>query len=105
KEFDSDDRVIVGVNRFVEENEKIEIPILEITEEMYERQVSRLRALRERRDDNGVKEALAEVHRVCSGTENVMPALVKAAKAYCTLGEIVDVMREVFGTYREPSMF
>jgi len=105
KEFDSDERVIVGVNRFVEEDEKIEIPILEITEEMHERQVTRLRALRERRDEDGVKEALAEVRRVCSGTENVMPFLIEAAKAYCTLGEIVDVMREAFGTYREPSMF
>ncbi|MFC1595626.1 methylmalonyl-CoA mutase [Gemmatimonadota bacterium] len=105
KEFDSDDRVIVGVNRFVEDDERIEIPILEITEEMYDRQVTRLRALRDRRDEAGVEAALAEVRRVCSGTENVMPSLIEAAKAYCTLGEIVDVMREVFGTYREPSMF
>jgi len=105
KEIDSDDRVIVGVNRYVEEDEKIEIPILEITDEMHERQVTRLRALRDRRDEAGAREALAEVHRVCSGTENVMPSLIEAAKACCTLGEIVDVMREVFGTYREPSVF
>lgn len=105
KEIDSDDRVIVGVNRFVEADEKIEIPILEITDEMYERQVTRLRALRDQRDEAGAREALAEVHRVCSGTENVMPSLIEAAKACCTLGEIVDVMREVFGTYRELSVF
>jgi len=105
KEIDGDDRVIVGVNRYVEEDEKIDIPILEITREMQDRQVSRLQALRERRDEAAVNASLAEVRRVCTGTENVMPSLIEAARNNCTLGEIVDVMREVFGTYREPAMF
>ncbi len=104
-EIDGDDRVIVGVNRYVEEDEKIEIPILEITREMHDRQIARLQALRERRDETAVSASLAEVRRVCTGTENVMPSLIEAATNHCTLGEIVDVMREVFGTYREPAMF
>ena len=104
-EIDDDERVIVGVNQYVEEDEKIEIPILEITREMHDRQVSRLQALRERREEAAVEASLEEVRSVCAGTGNVMPSLIKAARNYCTLGEIVDVMREVFGTYREPAVF
>ncbi len=105
QEIDSRERGIVGVNKYVEEDEGIEIPILEITEEMYQRQVERLGALKERRDAEAVPRCLAEIRRVCTEGENVMPALIEGAKAYCTLGEMMDEMREVFGTYREPIAF
>ncbi len=105
REIEQRQRTIVGVNDFVDPGEKIEIPILEITDEMQDRQIARLRALRARRDDNAAGRALEEIDRVCREGENVMPALIEAAKAWCTLGEIVDVMREVFGTYTEPAMF
>lgn len=105
KEIDLDERIIVGVNRYVEEDEQIEIPILEITDEMHSRQVSRLQALRENRDSAAAEKCLVEVRRACEQEENVMPSLIEAAKAYCTLGEIVDEMREIFGTYQEPTSF
>jgi len=105
QEIDGKERGIVGVNKYVEEDEGIEIPILEITEEMYQRQVERLGALKERRDAEAVPRCLAEIRRVCTEGENVMPALIEGAKAYCTLGEMMDEMREVFGTYREPIAF
>ena len=105
QEIDSGARGIVGVNKYVEEDEGIEIPILEITEEMHRRQVARLTALKERRDEPTAMDCLAEIQRVCQEGENVMPALIEAAKAYCTLGEMMEVMREVFGTYRELAVF
>jgi methylmalonyl-CoA mutase N-terminal domain/subunit len=105
EEIDSGERVIVGVNRYTEEGGRIEIPILEITEEMRDRQITRLKRLKEHRDNAAAAARLEEVRRVCISGENVMPALIEAALAYSTLGEIIDVMREVFGTYRETSRF
>jgi methylmalonyl-CoA mutase N-terminal domain/subunit len=105
EEIDDNERIIVGVNQHADPDERIEIPILEITQEMADRQLGRLNALKERRDNGAVADRLGDVRRACEEGQNVMPALVAAAKAYCTLGETVDVMREVFGSYREPASF
>ena len=105
QEIDSGERGIVGVNKYIEEEAVIDIPILEITEEMHKLQVGRLKALKEKRDSEAVSGCLAAIRRVCHEGENVMPALIEGAKAYCTLGEMMDIMREVFGTYREPVTF
>ncbi len=104
-EIDSGDRGIVGVNKYVEEDGEIDIPILEITEEMHDRQVARLKALKERRDSEAVAASLEKIRRACQEDINVMPTLIEGAKTYCTLGEMTDVMREVFGIYREVTVF
>lgn len=101
-EVDSDDRIIVGVNKYQDPNENIKIPILEMDPDGYERQVSRLETLRLERDNEAVANALNAVRDACENNQNVMPYLIDAANAYATLGEITDVMREVFGLYREP---
>ena len=95
----------MGVNRYTEAGGRIDIPLLEITGEMRDRQIGRLQRLKQERDGGAVAEKLAEVRRVCEAQENVMPALIAAAQAYCTLGETIDVMRDVFGTYRESASF
>jgi methylmalonyl-CoA mutase N-terminal domain/subunit len=59
--------------------------------------------LRLERDNALVEQTLAALREACAGTANVMPYLLDAARAYATLGEIVDVMREVFGVYHEPA--
>jgi methylmalonyl-CoA mutase N-terminal domain/subunit len=105
QEIDSGERGIVGVNKYVEEDGGIEIPILEITEEMHNRQIGRLKALKERRDSEAVKTSLEQIRKACQEGINVMPFLIEGAKAYCTLGEMTDVMRDVFGIYREPTVF
>ncbi len=105
QEIDSGERGIVGVNKYVEEDDGIEIPILEITEEMHDRQVGRLKALKEKRDSEAVAASLEKIGRTCREGINVMPSLIEGAKAYCTLGEMTDVMREVFGIYRELTVF
>ncbi len=102
KEVDADDRTIVGVNQYVTENYPA-ISILEMDPKGYERQVARLNKLRMERDNEKVAAALNALRAACQGSENTMPHLIEAAKAYATLGEITQVMREVFGVYQEPA--
>jgi methylmalonyl-CoA mutase N-terminal domain/subunit len=102
REIDSGQRGIVGVNRYVSD-EPVRIPILEMDPQGYERQVARLQKLRAERDNQRVTQALDALRAACAGDENVMPYLIDAAKAYATLGEITDVMRQVFGVYEEPA--
>ncbi len=102
QEVDEGCRVIVGVNQYLLD-EPVEIPILRVdpTGEGYRRQVERLRELRRERDNREVARLLRRLEQACRGQDNVMPHLIDAVKAYCTLGEICDVMREVFGVYQE----
>jgi methylmalonyl-CoA mutase N-terminal domain/subunit len=104
REIDSDERVIVGVNKYAND-EPLSIPILEMDPEGHERQLARLQKLRQERDNEAVGAALEAVRSAARGKENMMPYFIDAVKAYATLGEIVDVLREEFGTYEEPTWF
>ncbi|MEO8610540.1 MAG: methylmalonyl-CoA mutase family protein [Chloroflexota bacterium] len=101
-EVDSDDRFIVGVNKY-NTDENPGIPILQMDPKGYDRQVARLQKLRLERDNAQVEQTLNALRGACAGTANTMPYIIEAAKAYATLGEITDVMREVFGIYHEPA--
>jgi methylmalonyl-CoA mutase N-terminal domain/subunit len=101
REIDERRRVIVGVNDFVEE-EPLAIPILEMDPEGERRQIDRLRRLREERDNEKVGATLAALRQAARGTENLMPFILDAVRAYATLQEITDVFRDVFGVYQEP---
>ncbi|NOX36975.1 MAG: methylmalonyl-CoA mutase family protein [Calditrichaeota bacterium] len=105
QEIDKKERIIVGVNEFVEPDEKIEIPILLIPEEVEKRQIARVRELRESRDNQRVRETLAELKSAAEENRNLMPYLIECAKAYCTLGEMVNTLKDVFGEYEEPTDF
>ena len=94
------DQVVVGVNKFQAE-EGNPIPTLRIDPEIEREQVARLRALRARRDAANVQTALAEVERRARTSENLMPAILNAAEAYATVGEISDALRRAFGEYQE----
>lgn len=100
REVDADERIIVGVNGYTDDA-PIAIPILEMDPQGFARQCARLQALRLERDNERASQALLALKEACRGTENVMPYLIEAAKADCTLGEMTDVMREVFGVYQE----
>lgn len=102
-EIDRQQRVIVGVNGFVDEEEEIEIPILEMDPKGYERQIERLNTLKQERDNEQVGATLQALKDAALGTANTMPFILDAVKAYATLGEITDVLREAFGTYEEPT--
>jgi methylmalonyl-CoA mutase N-terminal domain/subunit len=102
REVDSNDRYIVGVNKYAA-GETPGIPILEMDPQGFNRQVARLDKLRRERDNVKVQETLNALRTACAGTDNTMPYIIEAAKAYATLSEITDVMREVFGVYHEPA--
>ena len=102
REIDLRERVIVGVNEYVLD-EPLEIPILQMDAQGEQRQVERLRRLRRERDNREAARCLKALEKACRDEENVMPYLVDAVNACCTLGETCDVMRDVFGTYQEQS--
>jgi methylmalonyl-CoA mutase N-terminal domain/subunit len=105
KALDSKDKIVVGVNEFVESGEGDRIEILSIDESVEEQQKKDLAALRRSRDGTAVTSALGALRQACEDGKNVMPPLIDAVKTYATVGEISDVMREVFATYEEPAAF
>ena len=92
------EQVVVGVNRFTVD-EKSDIPILCINEELEREQIDRLQAVRARRDEQATREALDLVEQAAHSDENLMPHIIRAVEAYATLGEISDRLRSVFGEY------
>jgi methylmalonyl-CoA mutase N-terminal domain/subunit len=102
REIDDRQRVIVGINDYVEE-EPLTIPILQMDPEGERRQIERLRKLREVRDNERVGMALAALREAALGIENLMPYILDAVRVYATLQEITDVLRDVFGVYQEPA--
>jgi len=101
-EIDSGERYIVGVNAYGDD-QPYRIPILQMDPEGYRVQAERLARLRQERDAGAVGQALDRLRLACQGTENSMPFILQAVRAYATLGEVVDVMKGVFGTYEEPT--
>jgi methylmalonyl-CoA mutase, N-terminal domain len=99
REVEAEERVVVGVNRFQSDDQPIEL--LQIDETSALHQEAKLASLRARRDNNKVSRALEQLKRAAEGTENTMPSLLDAVRAYATLGEICDALRTVFGTYTE----
>jgi methylmalonyl-CoA mutase N-terminal domain/subunit len=98
-EVESGERTIVGVNRFQSEGQPIEL--LQIDEAAARHQQEKLAALRARRDNSQVRKTLDALQRAAEGTENTMPRILDAVRAYATLGEICDSLRGVFGAYTE----
>lgn len=92
--------VVVGVNKFVEEGGDAAIPLLRIDQAIEREQVARLAAFRAARDLPTVEARLADVRRAAGSRENLMPPFVEAVDAGATLGEICNVLRDVFGVYR-----
>ncbi|MEE8478692.1 MAG: methylmalonyl-CoA mutase family protein, partial [Candidatus Neomarinimicrobiota bacterium] len=103
--IDEKKRIVVGVNDFIKYNEKIEIPILEISKEAEKKQINTISELKDNRNNEAVKIALEEVRKACKNKINIMPPIIKAAKTYATLGEIVGAMKDIFGEWQESSIF
>jgi methylmalonyl-CoA mutase, N-terminal domain len=94
------EQVVVGVNDFIAEEER-GIPTLRIDPQIEREQIQRLQALRAKRDENKAKIAMAELERRAETKENLLPAILAAVEAYCTVGEISDTLRRAFGEYHE----
>jgi methylmalonyl-CoA mutase, N-terminal domain len=97
--IESGERVVVGVNRFVEEDEQ-PIELQRISEAETAKQIERVRALRAGRDQRAVDAALAAVAAAAAGTGNLLPPMKEALRARATLGEVSETLRQTFGEYR-----
>jgi methylmalonyl-CoA mutase N-terminal domain/subunit len=102
REIDERIRVIVGVNGY-QDDQPLSIPLVKMDPVGYARQVERIRKLRLERDNGRVGQALDRLRLACQGTGNTMPFLLDCVRAYATLGEIMGVMKSVFGKYTEPT--
>lgn len=100
QELDEQQAIVVGVNRFVQENEA-RPELLRMDPEIGRRQAAKLAALRQKRDNERVQQALTALEQCAAGTENLVPYIISAVEAFATLGEISDTMRHIFGEQRE----
>jgi methylmalonyl-CoA mutase N-terminal domain/subunit len=94
------ENVVVGVNRFQTEGDK-SVPVLRIDEALEGRQVERLRALRQRRDKTKWESAIRNIEDAARGDQNLMPHIIHAVENFCTVGEVSDALRRVFGEHQE----
>ncbi|MAT57141.1 MAG: methylmalonyl-CoA mutase [Ignavibacteriae bacterium] len=104
-ELEKKEKFVVGVNEFVEEDEKIDIPILQVSPEVEKKQKEKLAALKSRRNNEAVEESLRKLKYAAENNQNLMPILIEAAENYCTLGEMIDTLKVPFGVYEETAVF
>jgi methylmalonyl-CoA mutase N-terminal domain/subunit len=103
-EVEARQRVVVGVNRYQLEEEP-QLEILRVDPALEQKQIDRVQAVRARRDSAAVESALAELKRAAAGDVNLMDPIVAASRAYVTMGEMCDALRETWGTWRETPVF
>jgi methylmalonyl-CoA mutase N-terminal domain/subunit len=103
-EVEAKQRIVVGVNRYQLEDEG-QIEILRVDPALEDKQVERVQGLRARRDSATVEASLARLKEASARDENLMPHLIEASRAYVTLGEMCDALRETWGTWRETPVF
>ena len=101
REVDSLERIIVGVNKYQKDNEEIDIPILEIGSETELKQKKSLVDIKSKRDNDIVKNKLKNLLDASKNGDNLLPHIIECTKVYCTLGEMVDTMKKVFGDWQE----
>jgi len=101
----SGEYIKVGVNKYVDESDNPEVELHEYDPMTQERQVQSLKEVKAERSQADVAATLKQLEHAARAKENVMPALVACCKAYATVGEMAGVFREVFGEFREPSIF
>lgn len=104
QEIERKDRIIVGVNDFTNK-EKQKIDLLKIDTEIEKEQVKRVQKLRQTRDNLRVQTVLDDLEETARGNENLIPKIIEAVRAYATEGEIIQVLKNVFGEYREQAVF
>jgi methylmalonyl-CoA mutase N-terminal domain/subunit len=101
REIDAKKRTIVGVNDYTVEKSECPIELLRIDPKVEKEQLANLQKLKKQRDSRKVKELLGKLHYSAEKKENLMPTMIEAVKAYTTVGEITDVLRQVYGEYKE----
>lgn len=104
-ELDKKEKFIVGVNEFIEKDEKIDIPILQISSEVERSQKQKLAEVKANRSQTAVDESIEDIRAAGFGHTNLMPLFIKAARNYVTLGEMVNTLKVPFGEYQESVVF
>jgi len=99
RKIETGEKIIVGVNKF-QLKEEDSIPLLKIDDSIRDAQIQRLKRLKETRSSEQVVKCLEAIRQKASGGENIMPAVIDAVENYCTLGEIADELRHLFGEYK-----
>lgn len=105
RELDSKEKLVVGVNEFIQEGELIDIPLLTISRDVETKQVARLRELRASRNQARVDETIRALRQSAEDGTNMMPRVLDCARAYVTVGEMCRMLEEVFGIYEEQPIF
>lgn len=105
QQIDAQEKIMIGVNKYVEMDEKIDIPFLEIDDSVEAEQLERLAAVKRKRDGRKLAQCLNDLAAACKKGENVMPYCIEAVKNYASVQEICDVYREVYGEYRDPGIY
>ena len=103
--IDNNKRIVVGVNEFINDQQDIDIPILEIDTRAEQNQIEKLNQLKNNRDPKEAERSLKEIKKACKNGDNLVTLIINSAKAYCTLGEIVETMKAEFGEWQESSFF
>jgi len=99
KNIESGEKIIVGINKFISDI-KNPIPLLKIDESIRQDQINKLNKIKESRNQANVERCLLSIKQSAIGTENLMPFVIEAVENYCTLGEIADTLRSVYGEYQ-----
>jgi len=105
REIDEQKQIICGVNEFIDPDEKLEIPLLRVDTEIQRKQLERLRQLKEQRDPGKVERALTGLRKAAETNENTMPYIFDAVKVPCTLGEIINTLKIVYGEHKEQIIY
>ena len=105
REIEKKTKIVVGVNEYVIPDEEITIDILKIDPTVEQEQSNALKKLRAERDNGAADTALKALAEAAAGTENLMPRILDCSRAYCTLGEMIGSLKEVFGVYKEPIIY
>ncbi len=105
KEVERKEKFIVGINEFIDDDTSIDIPILLISPGVEKKQRKRLAELKQSRNEESVSESLEQIKKTAEDKSNIMPVLIKAAHNHVTLGEMVNQLKEVYGTYEETAVF
>ena len=101
REIENKERTIVGVNEYAVEKDWVPIKLLRIEQQAEKEQVDRLQKLKKKRNNKKAKQVLDKLHNATERDENLMSTIIEAVKAYATIGEICDVLRNIYGQYRE----
>jgi methylmalonyl-CoA mutase N-terminal domain/subunit len=104
QEIENRERTIVAVNQY-QQKEPCTVPLLKIDEEVAKEQVTALNKLKQERNNDKIQENLLKLKEAAKGTDNLMPYIMDAIRAYASIGEIINTLKEVFGTYHEDSIF